>query len=94
MSIPAETGCRYTEPYDSNSAMALLERPSAIMASTSRSLGVSVPRVSVRRPAPMVWVTTRGAVRVVHRADVLAQPEISASGRKVFGLAIAGVRLA
>src|SRR5215467_4907607 len=42
-------------------AIAVLERPSAISASTSRSRAVSVPSPSARRLAPSSWVTTCGS---------------------------------
>ena len=42
-------------------AIAALERPSAIRASPSRSLAVSVPSLPVRRLAPMSCVTTSGS---------------------------------
>ena len=41
--------------------MAELVRPSAIKASTSRSRPLSPARVSVRREAPISWVTTSGS---------------------------------
>jgi hypothetical protein len=55
-------------------AIAALERPSAIRASPSRSLAVSVPSLPVRRLAPMSCVTTSGS-----RAVPAAATRLSAS---------------
>jgi energy-coupling factor transporter ATP-binding protein EcfA2 len=45
----------------SRSAMAVLERPSATSASTSRSCAVSAAGESARRLAPSIWLTTSGS---------------------------------
>lgn len=53
-------------------AIAALERPSAIRASPSRSLAVSVPSLPVRRLAPMSCVTTSGSRAVPPAATRLS----------------------
>ena len=52
--------------------IAALERPSAIRASPSRSLAVSVPSLPVRRLAPMSCVTTPGSRAVPPAATRLS----------------------
>ena len=63
-------------------AIAALERPSAIRASTSRSLAVSVPSLPVRRLAPMSCVTTSGSRAVPPgRHPAQTNSSTSAGGR-------------